>query len=736
MAITKLDTSWNVGASWNSGSANYTFRLEVIQESQNVGANQSVITVNKYVKGNSGNSWHTTACPDVFSGDISDTITYRPAMQGTPPNDYGPMRNTEVLYHQKEQYTINHNADGTKQITITTAFTNGGNSYAPNTNTKTFTVTLDTIPRASTISLNASSLNITGTSGTITWTATSKADYYHTLTWSLGSVTNQQITSVNHLNNVSVSGTIQYSVLLNALSASATGTLTLALKTYSNSAKTTQIGDTQTATCAITVGIVPTCELLNIFADTTPITNYAIAGYSTIGSDFQATQPYGTTGITTYFSIDSGSMATTSATGTSGTAQSNTLPSNAGTGTYDATISAYTVDSRGNRSTTVSRTLTCYQYTPPVANLTAIRTTQTGTTQDSGGSYLYVVFSGAVGASINGQNSVSSTTCTSTGGVSGSLTSGTHYSLSTDATAKVTLTVTDRVGGTNTQIIQVPTAVFPIDMYDDGRGTVGVGIGGIAPESAKCKFYIQTEGIDYNDLTNKPAGEYYGTCTTARGTVAKTTTITGFPTTLTTGLKVTIKFSDYNSATNPTLSINGGTAKAIKRYGTTAVGTSAGTSWNANSTVQLTYDGTNWIIDNWLNSTYGVISQANIQNTSGTNSGLITGQRFKQAYDTNHTITELYRSDTGLSGTQSATWTYSADYRLYIVVGATGSGGANSLISQVIPSAFMTTSTTAKSWQFADEQYYVSYRVYYSGTTGTIARIGGTGNIFALYGVK
>lgn len=736
MAVTKLDQSWNVGASWNSGTANYTFRLEVIQESQNIGANQSVITVNKYVKGNSGNSWYQTACTDTFTftDDVTDTITYNPARQGSSPNYYGPMRNTEVLYHQKEQYTIDHKADGTKQITITTAFTNGGNSYAPNSNTKTFAVTLDPIPRASTISLNASSLNITGTSGTITWTATSKADYYHTLTWSLGSVTNQQITSVNHLNNVSVSGTIQYSVLLNALSASATGTLTLTLKTYSNSAKTTQIGDTQTATCNITIGIKPTVELLNIFADTTPITNYAIAGYSTIASDFQATQPYGTTGITTYFSIDSGSMATASATGTSGTARSNTLPSNAGTGTYDVTISAYTVDSRGNRSTTVSRTLTCYQYTPPVANLTAIRTTQTGTTQDSGGSYLYVVFSGAVGASINGQNSVSSTTCTSTGGVSGSLTSGNHYSLSTDATAKVTLTVTDRVGGTNPQIIQVPTAVFPIDMYDNGAGTVGVGIGGIAPESAKCKFYIQTEGIDYNDLDNLPAGDFYGTCSTGASTVAKAVTISGFPSTISAGQKVTIKFTVANTATNPTLSINGGTAHRIMRYGTTSAGTNASTSWNANSTVQLTYDGTNWIIDNFNNNTYGIISQANIQNTSGTSSGLITGQRFKQAYDTNSAWDELYNGT--LTGTQSTTFDYSA-YKAYLILGKPakydGSSLDTGICSMVIPKALITASNV--QYQLGSGTIFSSFYLKYSGTTVTLTKHQG-GPIYQVYGIK
>lgn len=165
---------------------------------------------------------------------------------------------------------------------------------------------------------------------------------------------------------------------------------------------------------------------------------------------------------------------------------------------------------------------------------------------------------------------------------------------------------------------------------------------------------------DYNALTNKPkingvtlqgdvtietGGDvnYYGTCTTAGGTAAKTATITGFPTTLTAGQKVSIRFTYANTVANPTLSINGGTAIAIKRYGTTAPSTSAASSWMAGSVVNLTYDGSYWIIDGWLNTTYSAISQANIEATAGTSAGLITGQRFTQGL--------AKRTDTAMSDT-------------------------------------------------------------------------------------
>lgn len=128
---------------------------------------------------------------------------------------------------------------------------------------------------------------------------------------------------------------------------------------------------------------------------------------------------------------------------------------------------------------------------------------------------------------------------------------------------------------------------------------------------------------------------YYGTCTTAAATATKAATITGFPSTPTTGMKISVRFTNNNAIADPKLSINGGTAIAIKRYGTTAPSTSTTTSWNAGSVVPMTYDGTYWMIDGWLNNntTYSAISQANIESLSGTTAGLITGQRFTQGFD-------------------------------------------------------------------------------------------------------
>lgn len=98
---------------------------------------------------------------------------------------------------------------------------------------------------------------------------------------------------------------------------------------------------------------------------------------------------------------------------------------------------------------------------------------------------------------------------------------------------------------------------------------------------------------------------HFGSCSTAANTAAKTVTLDdsmGF--TLEKGAKVYVKFTNSNTASNPTLSVNGSTAKPIYRSGTAYAGTSSNQSWAANSVVPLLYDGTAWYIVGFLNSTY------------------------------------------------------------------------------------------------------------------------------------
>lgn len=129
----------------------------------------------------------------------------------------------------------------------------------------------------------------------------------------------------------------------------------------------------------------------------------------------------------------------------------------------------------------------------------------------------------------------------------------------------------------------------------------------------------------------------YLTCGTAAGTAAKTTTLIRGDFTsddLVAGAQVLVKFTNTNTIANPTLSINGTTAKSIKRYGTTAPSTSSASSWNANEVVLLVYDGTYWMIEGWINTTYSSMTDAEISDGTGTTARIITPARLKTAIQT------------------------------------------------------------------------------------------------------
>lgn len=142
-------------------------------------------------------------------------------------------------------------------------------------------------------------------------------------------------------------------------------------------------------------------------------------------------------------------------------------------------------------------------------------------------------------------------------------------------------------------------------------------------------------GTDVDDAISAEAGLMvpYGYCTIAAGTVAKTVTVSPAVTALTAGLCIAVKFQYANTATNPTLNVNGLGAKAIKRYGTTAAGTSAAANWNANSVVMLVYDGTYWMLADWNNTTYSGMTDAEYQAGTSTTNRLITPARLKAAIE-------------------------------------------------------------------------------------------------------
>lgn len=93
------------------------------------------------------------------------------------------------------------------------------------------------------------------------------------------------------------------------------------------------------------------------------------------------------------------------------------------------------------------------------------------------------------------------------------------------------------------------------------------------------------------------------------------------------------------------------------------------------------------------------------------------------------TCTSLYSGT--LSGTTSVTFNYGS-YKAYIIVGAPSS--SSSRVATIIPKNVITTS--AVSYQFADETNYKAFKLSYSGTTVTLTGSGGNGVIYAVYGMN
>lgn len=151
--------------------------------------------------------------------------------------------------------------------------------------------------------------------------------------------------------------------------------------------------------------------------------------------------------------------------------------------------------------------------------------------------------------------------------------------------------------------------------------------------------YAEDIPTDVSELNNdagyiKSPNVVYCTCDTAAGTAAKVATIvSGTLTELHAGDQAIVKFTNTNTASNPTLNIAGTGAKAIKRYGTTAVGTTQATSWTAGASFACIYDGANWALVSWINTAYSEISEANITNGTSSSTGLISGRRAKKAVE-------------------------------------------------------------------------------------------------------
>ena len=647
--------------------------------------------------------------------------------------------------------TIAHNSDGTKSFSLSCEA--GIYTYAVSA-TASGTHTLTTIPRASTIS--ATNVNM-GSASTITITRASSS-FTHTLTYSFGNATGTIATKTT---STSVSWTPTLT-LANQIPNAVSGKCTITCKTYSG---TTEVGSkTCTMTLTVPSSVKPTITSLTAArVDGTVPTSWEIYVQSKSKATLTINGAAGAYGSTiSSYSITGGGYSSTASSFTTG------FLNTSGTITFTASVT----DSRGRVSANATVTISVVAYSAPsFSKYISQRCNSAGTASDSG-TYVKSTVNFSY-ASCSSKNTITTatyyrkTTETSWTNASKTFTSGTAFTfgggnISAESSYEVKFKLTDAF----TSIEVTDTLSTASVVMDFKSGGLGVAVGKVA-ETDQCfevsdawdvKVYGMLLEAYIKAKAPASAGIAYATCSTASATVAKVAVCTGFK--LTTGAAVLVKFSNTNSAASPTLNVNSTGAKPIVAYGTTAIQTYA---WKAGQAVMVVYDGTSWValVQSWATTTYYGITKLSSSTSSTSTTLAATASAVKAAYDRNSwdsitltnalglayggtgattaagartnlgiSVTQLY---TGTLTTGSTTFNYGS-YNFYIIVGQPSSSSSRCTV--VIPKSVITTS--AVSYQFADEANYYSFNLSYSGTTATLAYKGrsSSGQILKIYGIN
>ena len=132
--------------------------------------------------------------------------------------------------------------------------------------------------------------------------------------------------------------------------------------------------------------------------------------------------------------------------------------------------------------------------------------------------------------------------------------------------------------------------------------------------ATKLKTQTSIFGVNYDGSADI---RHDAICTTAAGTVAKTATITGFE--LVEGAHIYVTFQNGNTASSPTLSVNGTTAAKIVYNGANVTDSKL---IKANAVLGLIYHDNAYHISEGIDTTYG--------NVSDTSSGLMSSADFKK----------------------------------------------------------------------------------------------------------
>lgn len=181
------------------------------------------------------------------------------------------------------------------------------------------------------------------------------------------------------------------------------------------------------------------------------------------------------------------------------------------------------------------------------------------------------------------------------------------------------------------------------------------------------------------------ASTAYGYCETDAGTAAKTVDMTDFK--LYEGVTIHVKFKNSNSASNPTLNVQGTGAKPIIYGITTKDSIDNIYGWNANDILTLTYDGTNWVSNNSAYAT-SAGSAASCTGNAATATTLAASKTiWGQSFDGSENITGHFTM-----GNTSSRYHY-----FYIK-----QHGTNNTVADIMYDSGNATNVTSGRWRFSE----------------------------------
>lgn len=319
--------------------------------SQNTSANTSTITANVYLNGNG----YTTSS-SYWSCVINDTTV--------TSNKNASIGGRTLL--GSRTWTVNHASDGTCRTTISFSYSNGLSSagtYTTKRGSGSATVTLNTIPRSSSFTLNRSSATI-GSDDIVVNISRASSSFTHTITYKFGSInwvaiektTATSYSFVPHINDSS------------QIPNSASGTATIIVDTYNGNSK---IGSaSRTITLNVPSNIVPSIGSVTTSGNNL-LGGIYVAGKSIVTAKINSASGNQGSTIKSY-SLSGAGISSSSSSATSGVLSAGSH-----------TITGKVTDSRG-RSASKTANITVHSYYAPSLSIEVYRCNSDGTRNDSG----------------------------------------------------------------------------------------------------------------------------------------------------------------------------------------------------------------------------------------------------------------------------------------------------------------------------------------------------------------